>query len=161
MSGFRKNRPLRPFTWLLLLGAVAFAAGCSTANTSGGGGTSTSHILPNGTSVAGWTNPAGGSLHASAATNEYVSNGALVSCTECHGARLRGGTGEPKGPSLAIVAGYSEQDFATPVRSSVALGGRTLDHMKEMALLHFSHLTDAEIHALHSYLKRLVAEQVS
>jgi len=91
MSGFRKNRPLRPFTWLLLLGAVAFAAGCSTANTSGGGGTSTSHILPNGTSVAGWTNPAGGSLHASAATNEYVSNGALVSCTECHGADLTGG----------------------------------------------------------------------
>ena len=91
MSGFRKNRPLRPFTWLLLLGAVAFAAGCSTANTTGEGGTSTNHILPNGASVAGWTVPAGGSLHAIAATIDYVSNGALVSCTECHGADLSGG----------------------------------------------------------------------
>ena len=91
MSGFRKNRPLRPFTWLLLLGAVAFAAGCSTANTSGGGGTSANHILPNGTSAAGWTNPAGGSLHAITATNEYVSGGALDSCAECHGADLSGG----------------------------------------------------------------------
>ena len=91
MSGFRKNRPLRPFTWLLFLGAVAFAAGCSTANTTGGGGTSANHILPDGTSVAGWTIPAGGSLHAITATNEYVSNGVLVSCTGCHGGDLSGG----------------------------------------------------------------------
>jgi hypothetical protein len=66
ISGSRKNRPSRPFTWLLLLGAVAFAAGCSTAQSPNGAGTN--HILPSGSSVAGWmVAPAGGS-HASAAT---------------------------------------------------------------------------------------------
>lgn len=89
MSGFRKDRPLRPFTWLFLLGAVAFAAGCSTANNTAGG--SASHVLPSGGSVPGWTVPAGGSQHAISATQNYASGGAPVSCTECHGADLRGG----------------------------------------------------------------------
>jgi len=91
MAGSRKNRPLRPFTWLLLLGAVAFAAGCSTANDTGGGGTSANHVLPSGGSVPGWTVPAGGSQHAISATQEYASGGTLVSCTDCHGSDLQGG----------------------------------------------------------------------
>ena len=89
MSGFRKDRPLRLFTWLFLLGAVAFAAGCSTANDAGGG--SANHVLPSGSSVPGWTVPAGGSQHAISATQEFASAGTLGSCTECHGPDFRGG----------------------------------------------------------------------
>jgi hypothetical protein len=63
-----------------------------------------------------------------------------------------------KSPSLIIVAGYSEQDFATLMRTGIALGGRKLDLMREVALGRFSHFTDAEVEALHSYLKTLVNE---
>jgi predicted CxxxxCH...CXXCH cytochrome family protein len=82
---------MRPFIWLLLLGAVAFAAGCSTANNTEGGGTSANHVLPSGGSVPGWTVPTGGSQHAISATQEYASGGTPVSCTDCHGAELKGG----------------------------------------------------------------------
>jgi hypothetical protein len=89
--GSRKSRPSRPFTCLLLLAAAALAAGCSDANTSGGGGTSPNHVLPSGSSVPGWTVPTGGSQHAIAATNQYVSGGTVSSCADCHGADLSGG----------------------------------------------------------------------
>ena len=71
------------------------------------------HVLPSGGSVPGWTIPTGGSLHASAATNEYVSNGRLVSCTECHGADLSGGIsrvscfGNPVGCHHGTIAGWA------------------------------------------------------
>jgi len=109
----RNTRPSRPIIYLLLLAAGAFAAGCSTANTSGGGGTSVNHVLPSGGSVPGWTIPSGGSLHASAATNEYVSNGTLDSCTQCHGADLSGGIskvscfGNPVGCHHGTIAAWA------------------------------------------------------
>jgi len=91
ISVSRKNRPSRPFTWLLLLGAVAFAAGCSTAQSPNGAGTNTNHILPSGSSVAGWmVAPAGGS-HASTATLDYIAGGGSSGCMECHGSDLTGG----------------------------------------------------------------------
>ena len=91
MSGSRKNRPSRPFALLLLLGAVAFAAGCSTAESPNGSGTVTNHILPSGSSVAGWlVLPSGGS-HAGTATLDYIAGGGDSGCTQCHGSDLTGG----------------------------------------------------------------------
>jgi len=87
MSGSRKERPLRPFILLSLLAALAFAAGCSSANTPGG----ESHIDASGNSVSGWVVvPAGGS-HSTVATQEYLSGSGSFSCTQCHGADLSGG----------------------------------------------------------------------
>jgi len=91
MSGSRKKRPSGPFTCLLLLAAAVFAAGCTTSNTSGGGGQPVNHLEPSGNSVAGWVVPTGGSLHAGAATNEYISGESPSSCSSCHGSDLSGG----------------------------------------------------------------------
>ena len=74
-SGSRKNRPLRSFALLLLLGAVAFAAGCSTAQSPSGSGTNVNHILPSGSSVAGWLVVPSGGLHARTATLDYIAGG--------------------------------------------------------------------------------------
>lgn len=87
MPGFRKNRPLRPFTWLLLLGAVAFAAGCSTSNEN----SSVGHLDAQGNSVAGWVVPfPGPSAHSRSATFDYINTG-TSNCSECHGDALNGG----------------------------------------------------------------------
>ena len=71
------------------------------------------HLLPSGASVPGWTVPTGGSLHASTATNEYVSKGTLDSCTQCHGAGLFGGIssvscyGNPAGCHHGTIPGWA------------------------------------------------------
>jgi cytochrome c553 len=91
------------------------------------------------------------------ALGEYL---ALTSCTECHGTDFRG-LPTFEAPSLIIVAGYSEQDFITLMRTGVALGGRKLDLMREVALGRFSHLSDEEIRAVHTYLRTLVTRQAS
>ena len=91
MSGSRKNRPLRPFTWLLLLGAVAFVAGCSTANSPGGSGSNVNHIDASGHSVPGWLVVPSGGTHTSSATLNYIAGGGVSGCTQCHGSDLSGG----------------------------------------------------------------------
>lgn len=109
MSGSPKNRPLRPFTWMLLLGAVAFAGGCSTSNTTGS--VVVNHVDASGSSVPGWVTPTGGS-HANSATRNYIANGGSSSCTECHGSDLTGGIsrvscfGNPAGCHHGPIAGW-------------------------------------------------------
>ncbi len=112
MSGSRKERPLRPFILLSLLAALAFAAGCSTANTPGG----ESHIDASGNSVSGWVVVPTGGSHSTVATQEYLSGSGSFSCTQCHGADLSGGIsaascyGNPAGCHHGPVAGW----VATP-----------------------------------------------
>jgi cytochrome c553 len=95
-------------------------------------------------------------LDASAGTphalGEYI---AMTTCTECHGADLRGWPGEDI-PSLAIVAAYSLPDFTTLLRTGTPIGGRELDLMAVVANSRFSNFTDDEIAALHAYLGTLV-----
>ncbi|MBE0606525.1 MAG: hypothetical protein IH610_09600 [Deltaproteobacteria bacterium] len=78
---------MRPFILLSLLAALAFAAGCSTANSPGGD----SHIDASGNSVPGWVVVPTGGSHSGAATQEYISGSGNFSCTQCHGADLSGG----------------------------------------------------------------------
>ena len=118
MPGSRKTRPSWPFIHLLLLAAAAFAAGCSTSNTEGGG-SSANHVLPSGGSVPGWTISTGGSQHAISATQDYASSGTLESCVDCHGSDLLGGIsrtscfGNPAGCHHGTIAGW----VATPPAS--------------------------------------------
>jgi len=112
MSGSRKERPLRPFILLSLLAALAFAAGCSDANSPGG----ESHIDASGNSVSGWVVVPTGGSHSTVATQEYLSGSGSFSCTQCHGADLSGGIsvascyGNPQGCHHGPVAGW----VATP-----------------------------------------------
>jgi mono/diheme cytochrome c family protein len=80
---------------------------------------------------------------------------ARTSCTECHGADLRGHETGP--PSLVVATGYAPAEFRHFLRSGTAKGGRELPLMSDMARERFSHLTDAEVAALHAYLRTLAA----
>jgi mono/diheme cytochrome c family protein len=75
---------------------------------------------------------------------------------ECHGPQLKG-DGPAKAPDLAIAAAYDPSDFATLLRTGQAAGGRELGLMSASARIRFADLSDAEIAALHAYLKARAA----
>lgn len=92
MSGSRNDRPPGVFALLPLLAVLAFAAGCSNANTSGtADGSSANHVDASGRSVSGWLAVPSGGTHASSATRNYIANGDASACAECHGGDLSGG----------------------------------------------------------------------
>lgn len=82
---------------------------------------------------------------------------ALTSCTECHGGDLRGSPGGDA-PALAIAGAYAPEEFVALMRTGVARGDRELGLMSGVARSRFAHFTDAEISALHAYLKSLSKE---
>lgn len=81
------------------------------------------------------------------AYGEYL---ARTSCTECHGVRLTGGG---RAPHLAIVSAYSFEEFGRLMRTGAALGDRELPMMSAVARGRFIHFTEAELRALHSFLR--------
>ncbi len=94
-----------------------------------------------------------------AATNEQAVLGRYLArtvCVQCHGTSLRGDSNPDfTSPSLQIVAAYSANSFMELLRTGVALGGRNLVTMGPYARRLLSHLNDAEIAALYSYLHAL------
>ncbi len=81
---------------------------------------------------------------------------AKTSCPECHGPNLRGEPGRT--PSLVLVVpAYREEQFQSFLRTGVALGGRELPLMSDMARSRFSHFADDEVRALYAYLTSLSA----
>jgi cytochrome c553 len=91
-----------------------------------------------------------------AATNEEAAYGrylAQTTCAHCHGTDLRGASNPDfTSPDLHIAAAYSPEAFTMLLRTGVPLGERKLGTMGEVARNNLSHLTDAEIAALYSYL---------
>ena len=83
---------------------------------------------------------------------------ALTSCTECHGADLLGRDGTPP---LTVAVAYSPEELRSFFRTGAAKGGRELALMSDMARRRFSQLTDAEVRALHAYLRTLVPPPAS
>ena len=79
---------------------------------------------------------------------------ARTTCAECHGPDFRGNPAIG-GPDLAMVAGYSEADFTTLLRTGVASSGRELGVMQAAARERFVQLTDAEVVGLYLYLRAL------
>lgn len=73
-------------------------------------------------------------------------------CSECHGSDLRGDATEG-GPDLVIAGAYDRQAFHRLLRTGVPPGGRDLGIMSKAAREDFRVFTDAEIDAIHSYLK--------
>lgn len=85
---------------------------------------------------------------------------AATACTECHGPDLEGSEGPPEvTPSLRIVASYSPEEFGTLMRTGEPRDGRDLRLMDDMSRKRFSHLTDAEVDALHIYLTLGLSQQ--
>lgn len=90
------------------------------------------------------------------ARGEYL---AMTTCIECHGFTLHADApfGESMAPDLVVVAGYSESAFASFLKSGIALGGRELPMMSDVARSRFTHLEDDEVHDLYVYLSERVA----
>lgn len=84
-----------------------------------------------------------------------------ATCAECHEMDLRGGKAGPISadrPDIRIAGSYDPEDFARLLRTGVPAGERKLGLMAEVAKGRYSHFTDAEIAAIHAYLKA-VAER--
>ena len=86
---------------------------------------------------------------------------AATVCADCHGPDLTGGSAGPDvtAPDLAVAAAYDLEQFRTLMRKGVPPGGRDLGLMGKVAAKDFSHFTDEEIGALHSYLKARAERQ--
>lgn len=81
-----------------------------------------------------------------------------ATCAECHGLDLRGGQPNPQAkprPDLRIAAAYDGEQFKRLMRAGIPAGQNQLTLMKQVALNRYKHLTDAEIGAVHAYLKRI------
>jgi mono/diheme cytochrome c family protein len=82
-------------------------------------------------------------------------------CGDCHGPDLRGAEPIPDlhTPGLGIAAAYDLEQFRTLMRTGLPPDGRDLGLMREAAVDDLTHYTDAEIDAIHAYL-RARAERV-
>lgn len=86
---------------------------------------------------------------------EYL---AMTACNECHGFDLRGGFGAP---DLALLVGYSEEDFRSLMKEGVARGGRdSLRLMTMVAKDRFAYFTEQERADLYAFLRTLAEEPV-
>jgi cytochrome c553 len=81
---------------------------------------------------------------------------AQVACAECHGRTLQGGM-DGRAPSLAVAAVYADEAFRHLLRTGETPGRRDLFVMDDVARARFAWFTDAEIEALHLYLRSLAA----
>lgn len=88
------------------------------------------------------------------AEHEPARHLAATACAECHGPALMGGTAGPDqiAPDLRIAAGYDLGQFRALIRTGRPPDGRDLGLMTMVSKDDLSHLTDAEIDALHAYL---------
>jgi mono/diheme cytochrome c family protein len=86
------------------------------------------------------------------ALGRYITS---VSCEECHGSNLAGDTAGPvKTPDLALVGGYTREQFETLITKGIPIGGRKLNPlMYYSAIGRFTRMTPHERDALYAYLK--------
>jgi mono/diheme cytochrome c family protein len=79
-----------------------------------------------------------------------------MGCDECHGPNLTGGGGGvmPKGPSIHSVKGWTRDGFLAAMRTGKTPYGLQLDSLM-MPWTFVGRLTDAELTAMHAYLRTL------
>lgn len=74
-------------------------------------------------------------------------------CSECHGQNLEGRPEAQNAPPLAVVKGYSLEQFSRLLRDGEAIGNRPLQLMRETARARFSYLNTDEVDAMYAFLK--------
>ncbi len=76
-------------------------------------------------------------------------------CRTCHGEDLTGGTSPvtPKGPSLRVVLGWTQEQFVATIRTGKDPGGHELSTV--IPWKDFARLDDVELGAVYAYLKSL------
>ena len=79
----------------------------------------------------------------------------FLDCTGCHGDDLSGGTSSfsPKGPSLRLVKGWTQEQFITTLRTGVDPSGHQLSRL--MPWRSTGRLDDVELAALYEYITSL------
>jgi mono/diheme cytochrome c family protein len=79
----------------------------------------------------------------------------FLDCTGCHGSDFSGGTNPvgPKGPSLRVVKGWTQQQFIDTLRTGRDPGGEELK--PPMPWRSTGRLDDIELSALFNYLVSL------
>jgi cytochrome c553 len=85
-----------------------------------------------------------------------------ATCSECHGLDLRGRQERegPRGPpDLAVVAGYSRDQFRHLMRTGEPPGGRDLGLMARVSIGRFSHMSRSEVDAIYDYLAARASRQ--
>jgi cytochrome c553 len=90
-----------------------------------------------------------GSSQRPAALGPYL---ARTTCAMCHGIDLHGETRTESPNLFAVVPAYSLAEFKTLLSTGVAIGGRRLGLMTEIAQGALRYLSDDEVAALHAYL---------
>lgn len=80
---------------------------------------------------------------------------AVTTCTECHGEDLRGirQGPQPLPPDLVVAAAYTPDNFIRLMREGVSQGGKELGLMRAVARGRFAFYSDAELLAIHAYLR--------
>jgi len=74
----------------------------------------------------------------------------MVTCAECHGSRLEGGSDTP---DLIVASGYSRDEFEALMTKGVPNGPRKLKLMAAVGKNRFSQMTKSERDAIYAYLK--------
>lgn len=88
----------------------------------------------------------------------------IMFCRGCHGETLTGGTSfdGAQAPNLTLVIPqWTEEEFATAIRTGVLPGGKTLDPLKMPYKEISGFLTDTDLQALYQYLHSLPPSQAS
>lgn len=91
---------------------------------------------------------------------EYI---AMTACNECHGLDLRGANTEPDiaPPDLAVVAGYSWEEFNHLMDTGLPRDGReSLGLMTVVARDRFAYFTQEERADLYAFLRTLIGRPV-
>jgi mono/diheme cytochrome c family protein len=80
-----------------------------------------------------------------------------INCSECHGADLKGREIHPGAVSadLSIAGAYDSRQFRDLLRTGTPVANKKLGLMGDVARSDFSHMTDDEIDAIHTYLVEL------
>jgi mono/diheme cytochrome c family protein len=118
-----------------------------------------------GTHMADWSKAVPAMLTTAAVDGEGRVRGeytAMTTCNECHGLDLRGITAFGTTPDLAIVGGYTRDQFVTLMRRGVSRDGRdSMPLMSDVARGRFVHFTDAEVDDLYDFLTTLPGRAVA
>jgi cytochrome c553 len=78
---------------------------------------------------------------------------AMNLCSECHGQNLEGRPEAENAPPLAVVKGYSLEQFSALMAEGTAAGNRELHLMREAARTRFKYLTSDEVDAMYAFLE--------